>query len=45
MTVSELINAVAEETGYKGELEADGSDDAENAYRKYRRIGGQSRGI
>ena len=29
MTVSELINAVAEETGYKGELEADGSDDAE----------------
>ena len=28
MSVSDIINTIAEETGYKGELEADGSDDA-----------------
>lgn len=28
MSVHEIIDAIAEETGYKGELEADGSDDA-----------------
>ena len=28
MSVSDIINTIAEETGYRGELEADGSDDA-----------------